>query len=590
MRIILEGGSGSGKSTLLGTALRDKGFRLSGVFTARVLGREGERLGFSLYPASELESGDPSLLIRSVNEAQNLFLEFRGGKPLFHFDTYLASFLAGLRPSADLLVIDEFGGLELLDDAIYAAFQEAFNESPHLILCLKSEKQLEALAARAGLREEELRRIVERRNALLKFPEPPHLIDLEKLGHRGAEEKLLPLLSQLSSDLKGEAGSAATSAALPIHHGTASKAEALPNAGTIREAGENRPREAVRSPKKTRPGRRGLWILAAINLVIFLYSFTLGHYPLTLQEILQLFLSRIFPSITSEAPSAAAIALFNIRLPRLILASLVGGGLSLAGASFQAVFRNPLVSPNVLGASQGAAFGAALAILLGLSSGMITALSFLGGMLSILIVLLMSRWVRMEHILSLVLTGLVVGSLASASLSLMKLLADPQSQLPAITYWLMGSLASARLEDLPFALPCLGTGSAVILLLRWKLNLLTLSEEEGRSMGLRVREYRIALILAATLVTAASVSVSGMIGWIGLVIPHAAALLFGADYRRSLPASFFLGASFTLAVDNLARILTSSEIPLGILTSFIGAPAFLLLMLREGRSRERSMK
>lgn len=338
----------------------------------------------------------------------------------------------------------------------------------------------------------------------------------------------------------------------------------------------------------TRRGRReqrtgvALLLLFLLLVATVLISAAIGAYPLSLREIVRIPLSHILP-LTKDWQDGAELALMSLRLPRILMGICIGGGLSLAGACFQAVFRNPMVSPDVLGASSGAGFGAALGILLGFGSFLITLSAFGFGMLSIFLVIFVAKRARNNRLLGLILTGVVIGSLFSALLSLLKYVADPNNELPAITYWLMGSLNGTYHEDMAFSLPLILLGSLVILLLRWQLNVMTLGEESAKSIGLDVARLRLILLLAATLVTAAAVSVSGMIGWIGLVIPHFARMLVGSDHRRMLPASFLIGASFTLLVDDLARGLTTSEIPLGILTAFVGAPFFLHLIAKEGR-------
>lgn len=276
-----------------------------------------------------------------------------------------------------------------------------------------------------------------------------------------------------------------------------------------------------------------------------------------------------------------ATILFQVRLPRVVMACLIGSALSCAGAAFQGVFRNPMVSPDVLGASQGAGFGAALSIFLSVGYFGITLYSFLFGMVSVSLVYLIGRRVKRNPTLGLVLAGIMIGSLFSAATSFIKLMADPNNVLPAITYWLMGSLASIRVSDMMFAAPLIVVGILPIFFLQWKLNVLTMGEEEAQALGIRTGLVRIVLIVGATLCTAACVSVSGMIGWVGLVIPHFARMLVGCDYRRLLPASVLMGGSFLLAVDDVARLISTSELPIGILTAFIGAPFFLYLILRK---------
>ncbi len=272
---------------------------------------------------------------------------------------------------------------------------------------------------------------------------------------------------------------------------------------------------------------------------------------------------------------------FNVRLPRIVLAVLVGGCLATAGAAFQGTFQNPLVSPDILGASQGAALGAALAILAGLSSAMVSLSAFACSVAAVALVLVVSARARGNRILITVLAGTMISSLFSAGVSYAKLAADPQDDLPAITYWLMGSLTGAKFDlTLALAFVLMLIGVAVLFALRWKINILTMGDDEASTMGIDARKIRLVVILAATLVTASSVAVSGMIGWVGLVVPHLCRMIVGADYRKLIPCSMLLGASFLLIVDNFARLVSTAEIPIGILTAFVGAPFFLYLITR----------
>ena len=274
--------------------------------------------------------------------------------------------------------------------------------------------------------------------------------------------------------------------------------------------------------------------------------------------------------------------MLNVRLPRILSAALIGAALSIAGVSYQGMFRNPMVSPDLLGASTGAGFGAALALFLSLSYFGVTLSAFCFGLAAVLLAYLISRKSRMDSTLSMVLAGMMISSLFTSGTSLIKLVADTENQLPAITYWLMGSLTSILGRDVRFAALPILLGLVPLLLLRWRINLLTLSEAEARSMGVDTRRLRLVVIFCATLMTAASVAISGMIGWVGLVIPHFCRILFGYDYRKLLPSCALLGAAFLILVDTIARTITTAEIPLGILTSFVGAPVFLYLILSGG--------
>ena len=276
---------------------------------------------------------------------------------------------------------------------------------------------------------------------------------------------------------------------------------------------------------------------------------------------------------------------FAVRLPRVAAAALVGAALSVSGAAYQGMFRNPMVSPDILGASTGAGFGAAVAILLGAGYFGISAAAFCCGLLAVAAAWMVSRLSRTNQTVTLILAGMMISSLFSAGTSFVKLVADTQQQLPAITYWLMGSLSSIKDKDVLFLSIPVALGMVPLLVLRWRMNLLTLGEEEAQSMGVNTRRLRGAVIVCATLLTSASVAVSGMIGWVGLVIPHFCRMLFGYDYRRLIPAGALFGASFLLIVDDIARLVTTGELPLGILTAFVGAPLFLYLIATGGGRR-----
>jgi len=321
----------------------------------------------------------------------------------------------------------------------------------------------------------------------------------------------------------------------------------------------------------------------AALLLLAVVSLGLGPYPLSPSEMLSIVAARLGGAPHGLAPAAETV-LLDIRLPRVAAAVLVGATLSGAGATYQSMFRNPLVSPDILGVSAGAGLGAALGIFLALPAVGIQLLAFAFGMATVLVVYLISRAVRAhEPVLVLVLAGVVMGTLAGASISLLKYLADPYDQLPAITFWLLGSLASVTGGDARSSLPLLAIGLAPLVLLRWRMNLMSLGDEEARALGVNVGALRAVFIAAATLITAAAVSISGVIGWVGLVIPHIARMLVGPDFGRLLPTSLLLGAAYLLAVDDLARNVSVLEIPLGILTAFLGAPFFLWLLARSRR-------
>ena len=327
-----------------------------------------------------------------------------------------------------------------------------------------------------------------------------------------------------------------------------------------------------------------LALLAVLLLAGVLLSLSLGRYAIPVGDVAHILAGKIISVEKTWQPLAENIV-WQLRLPRILAALLVGAALSVSGAAYQSAFHNPMAAPDLLGASTGAGFGAALAILLGMNSLAVTACAFLGGLACVCLALLAARFSRGDPVLSLILAGMLAGSLFQAGTSYLKLIADPRNTLPEITYWLMGSLSGVKWEELrSLALPLL-LGFVPIFLLRWRMNLLSLSDIEGRSLGVSTARLRLALIVCATLLTAASVALCGIVGWVGLTVPHLARRLVGSDGRVLMPASFLLGGLFLLLVDDLARCLYTAELPLGILTAVIGAPFFLLL-LSQRRERE----
>lgn len=310
-----------------------------------------------------------------------------------------------------------------------------------------------------------------------------------------------------------------------------------------------------------------IFILLLFTLVLtILGSITIGRYPINLFNM----------------NSVEHALFFNHRLPRIILACIVGASLSCAGATYQGVFKNPMASPDILGASSGAAFGAAIAILLDMSSSLIIVFAFVFSLGTVTLVMFISKKAKGKKPISLILTGIMLSSLVSSGTSFIKLIADPEDQLPEITYWQMGSLNGALPKDILFSIIPVLLGIVPLLIIRWQINLLTLSEDEAYTMGINIKKTRFIIIICSTLLTAASVAVSGVIGWIGLVIPHLSRKLVGNNYRYLLPVSITLGAIFLLFIDNISRNLYTTEIPIGILTSFVGAPFFIYLITKDG--------
>ena len=329
--------------------------------------------------------------------------------------------------------------------------------------------------------------------------------------------------------------------------------------------------------------RAGL-ILALLGLCLLasmLAGSIIGPYQIPPGEVLKALAAPI-----TGVPAATPIdtILFQIRLPRVLAAALVGGALAAAGASYQTLFRNPLVSPDILGVSAGAGFGAVLGILLSLPVIAIQGLGFVSGLITVVMVYALARALRSQNeVLVLVLSGIVVGALAGAGISLVKILADPYNQLPAITFWLLGSLSGVKVSDVWGMAPLVIVGLVPLVLLRWRIGVLSLGDDEARALGVNVAFVRGVVVAAATLVTAAAVSVSGVVGWIGLMIPHMVRPVVGPRYDRVLPASVLMGAAFLVLVDTLARSAARIEIPLGLLTALIGAPIFVWLLARGRR-------
>ena len=326
--------------------------------------------------------------------------------------------------------------------------------------------------------------------------------------------------------------------------------------------------------------RFALGLLAGLAglVVLVAWSFTAGRFAVSAADVWRVLWAAATGAVSGLPDNVAAIVL-QVRAPRVAAALGVGAALSAAGAAYQNLFRNPLVSPDILGVSAGCALGAGIALLASLPIGVVQLFAFVGGLAAVALVVAIGTWVGgRDPILTLVLAGVVVGSLCGAGIALVKYLADPYNQLPAITFWLLGSFTGALPRDLPATLVPVAIAVAAIWALRWRIDILALSEDEASSLGVNVRRMRLVVIVAATLATASAVSLAGTIGWVGLLVPHAARLLVGAAFARLLPLSLVLGAGFMLVVDTACRTMFPTEMPPGVLTAFVGTPVFIALL------------
>ena len=324
-------------------------------------------------------------------------------------------------------------------------------------------------------------------------------------------------------------------------------------------------------------------IIAGVLVVLFILSFAMGRYPISPLDVIKVLASHVLP-IRHTWPDIMDTVMIQIRLPRILAAMLVGASLALAGTSFQGLFRNPLVSPDILGVSSGAGFGAALAILMNGNHTVIQISAFCFALLAVGISYGISKVVKGNATLTLILAGMAIGSLFSAFLSLMKYVADPVNQLPAITYWLMGSLASVGSKGLLYVAVPMLTGIVILILIRWRFNVLAMGEEEAQALGANTGRLRAIIIVCCTLISASSVCIAGTVGWVGLVIPHIGRMLVGPNHKRLLPVSLLLGAAYLLLIDDICRVAASVEIPIGILTAIVGVPFFVYLLRRSGKA------
>lgn len=325
-----------------------------------------------------------------------------------------------------------------------------------------------------------------------------------------------------------------------------------------------------------------IFFLIILNILIFLFSLSFGRYNIPFLTTFKVILNKIF-NLNMNLDKNLEIVIFNIRLPRIIVVMFVGSVLSQCGVSFQGIFNNPLVSPYILGISGGAGFGAALGILYCNNFFYVSILSFLFSIISVLLTIFVSRTGKISSSINLVLSGFIIGNLFTSLLSLLKYYADPFSKLPTIDFWLMGSFNSITRKEMLYTLPIFIIGTILLILLRWKLNILSLGDDEAIVLGENPKILKLIIISICSLLTAISVSISGIIGWVGLAVPHIVRFIFGPDYRYLLPISALFGSIYLLLIDNISRTLTTSEIPVGILTAIIGTPIFIYVLRKASK-------
>lgn len=340
---------------------------------------------------------------------------------------------------------------------------------------------------------------------------------------------------------------------------------------------KNKPLEKNSIEKKTSPVVWGFMII--LPFILFFVSLFLGRYMINPGDVVKILLNQLpGTNITPTWETTAETVVIKVRFPRAVMAALVGAGLSMSGAAFQGMFQNPLVSPYVLGVSAGASFGAALGLLMSWPTWMVEIIAFIMGIIAVAVTYAMAHLYKTTPILMLVLSGMVVSAFFQALVSLVKFAADDEDKLPAITFWLMGSLGKIGLDDLaPSAIPMI-VAMAVLYAIRWRLNVISMGEREAESLGVNTERVKLVVIIATTLISSLTVSLCGIIGWVGQVIPHFCRMIVGPNHKALIPATIFVGASYIIVIDNLCRLVSVTEIPIGILTSVVGAPVFAYLL------------
>jgi len=327
-----------------------------------------------------------------------------------------------------------------------------------------------------------------------------------------------------------------------------------------------------------KPSKLKWIIMTIIPIVLFVATLFLGRFTVTVQEVMGIFGKHLGFDVVPFWSETAETVIMRVRLPRAIMATLIGAGLSMSGASFQGMFQNPLVSPFILGVSAGASFGAAIGLVLELPAIGIQMVAFVMGLAAVAITYFLAHIYKTTPILMLVLSGTVVSAFFQAMLSLIKFVADDEEKLPAITFWLMGSLGNITPEDILIAALPLVVCMTALYFIRWKLNVLSMGDRESRALGVNNERVKLVIIIATTVITSTAVAFCGIIGWVGQVIPHFCRMIVGPDHKVLIPATLLVGASYLILIDNLCRLFTATEIPLGILTAVVGAPVFAYLL------------
>ncbi|QIB70330.1 iron ABC transporter permease [Aminipila butyrica] len=322
-----------------------------------------------------------------------------------------------------------------------------------------------------------------------------------------------------------------------------------------------------------------IMLCALLGLIVVL-SVSIGRYHIMPLQVINILLAQLIPIHQTWTDQCESI-IFTLRLPRIMAAILVGGALALSGTSYQGIFQNPLVSPDILGVSAGACIGASCAILGGGGNGLIQICAFLGGFLAVMLTTTIPKILKNNSMMMLVLSGIIVGGMMNSIMGLIKYVADPETQLASIVYWQLGSLAQVTSKEIYVVTPIILVAASILYLLRWRINILSLGEREAKTLGMDTTFLRGVLIICSTLLTASAVCISGTIGWIGLVLPHLGRMIVGPDNVKLIPVAAILGAIFMVAIDTIARVSSSSEIPLGILTGLIGAPFYFYLLLKQ---------